>query len=379
MDGTVTLVPCEAYEPAQCRRALEEALLPLGGLDWVKPGMRIGVKANLVSAMEPETGATTHPVLLAALTQLLRERGAAVVIGDSPGGLYTASHLERVYRVCGLSLAERAGAELNRDFTQKAGEFPGGKVLRSFQYTSWLDGCDALINFCKLKTHGMLGMTGAVKNFFGAIPGTMKPEYHFRFPDAMDFAHMLVDLQAYFKPRLHLVDAVTVMEGNGPTAGTPRHMGLVLASACPYSLDAVCADLMGLEKDRVLTQAAAAERGLVPESFPVLGEPERFRASDLRLPPVKSTLFRSLLPGRTGEFLGRTIQRLLEPRPVLTPELCIGCGKCANTCPAKAIAMTGGKPRINRKQCIACFCCQEFCPKGALEARRTPVARLLNK
>lgn len=203
----VVLEACPDYELGHCRTALEAALEPLGGLDWVQPGMRIGIKANLVSAMAPEAAATTHPALLTALTVLLKERGASVVIGDSPGGLYNAAHLDRVYRICGLEQAEAAGAELNRDFGQKAGTFPEGKVLHSFQYTAWLDGCDAILNFCKLKTHGMMGMSAAVKNFFGTIPGTMKPEYHFRFPDAMDFARMLVDLQLYWKPRLHLVDA----------------------------------------------------------------------------------------------------------------------------------------------------------------------------
>lgn len=375
----VVLAACPDYDPAHCRPALEAALSPLGGLDWVKPGMRIGIKANLVSAMAPDTAATTHPALLAALTDLLKARGASVVIGDSPGGLYNAAFLERVYRVCGLDQAERAGAELNRDFSQKAGSFPQGAVLHSFPYTGWLDGCDALVNFCKLKTHGMMGMSAAVKNFFGVIPGTMKPEFHFRFPDAMDFARMLVDLQLYWKPCLHLADAVVAMEGNGPTAGTPRPLGLILASKSPFALDAACADLLGLSPDRVLTQAAAIERGLVPEKLNIQGDLEAYRPASFLLPPTSSTLFRSLLPGKAGETLGRAIQKLLAPRPQLNPAECVGCQKCANICPAKAIEMVQGKPRIRRGQCITCFCCQEFCPKGAMKVGRTAVARLLNK
>ncbi len=368
---------CPDYNADSCSAALEALLA--GALDWVRPGMRIGVKANLVAAAAPETAATTHPALLAALTALLKARGASVVIGDSPGGLYTAAHLERVYRLCGLELAERAGAELNRDFRQKAGVFPEGRVLRTFQYTAWLDDCDGIINFCKLKTHGMMGMTGAVKNFFGVIPGTMKPEYHFRFPAPMDFAHMLVDLQLYWRPLLHLVDAVVAMEGNGPTAGTPHPLGLVLASENPFALDAVCADLLGLTPDRVLTQAAAQARGLIPQDLQINAPLDPFRPASFVLPPTRSTLFRSLLPGRAGEVLGRTIQKLLSPRPQLTPSQCVGCRKCAKICPAKAIEMVRGKPRIHRRKCITCFCCQEFCPQGALKAGRTPLARLLNK
>ena len=366
----VRFSPCPDYSPEHCRQALE---VVVGSLDWVRPGMRIGIKANLVHAAAPEAAATTHPALLKALTELLQDRGADVVIGDSPGGLYTAPWLDKVYRQCGL---EATGAALNQDFSVRPARFPQGRVLKDFTCTAWLDHCDAVINFCKLKTHGMMGMTCAVKNFFGTIPGTMKPEYHFRYPEALDFAHMLVDLQRYWQPRLHIVDAVTAMEGNGPTAGTPRQVGLVLACEDPFVLDRICAPLMGLEPEQVLTIRAAAEQGLgLDAAFPEALRP--WIQADFRLPPTKSTLFRSVLPGKAGEWAGRAFQSLLSPRPELKPGLCVGCGKCAATCPAKAITMVRKMPKIHRNRCIGCFCCQEFCPKGALEARRSPIARLL--
>ena len=369
----VRMQACTDYTPQSCRSALEAVV---GDLSWVQPGMRIGIKANLVSAMAPETAAITHPVLLAELTRMLREKGASVVIGDSPGGLYNAAVLDRVYHVCGLKAAEAAGAELNHDFSVKEGQFPEGDELRSFSYTAWLENCDAIINFCKLKTHGMMVMTGAVKNFFGTIPGTMKPEYHFRFPDPMRFASMLVDLQLFWKPRLHIMDAVEIMEGNGPTAGKPRHMGLLLAAEDPFALDDVCAKLMGLEPKQVLTQRSAMERGLVP-AYETDENWQQFRVEP-ELPPARSILFRSLLPGKAGEVLGRAIQRLMSTRPVLSPQKCIGCGKCAGICPADAIIMVQKKPKFRRNRCISCFCCQEFCPAGALKAERSPVARMLS-
>ncbi|MBQ9967295.1 MAG: DUF362 domain-containing protein [Oscillospiraceae bacterium] len=367
----VSFSPCPDYEPASCRRALETA----ADLSWVRPGMRIGIKANLVHAAKPDEAATTHPMLLRCLTDLLKERGATVVIGDSPGGLYNEATLSRVYRVCGL---HDTGAELNRDFSIREVEYPEGRVLKHFTATAWQDGCDALINFAKLKAHGMMAMTGAVKNLFGLIPGTIKPEYHYRFPEPLDFAHMLVDIQEYQKPQLHLVDAVVCMEGNGPTAGTPRHMGLLLASDNAYDLDQVCVRLLGLEPEAVLTQRAALSRSLVKDlDFPEALLP--YCQADFKIPPTKSNIFKSLLPGKAGDLLGETIGRLIAPRPTLSPTACIACGKCAQLCPARAITMKHKKPHINRHKCIGCFCCQEFCPKGALEAKRPPIARLLSK
>lgn len=118
------------------------------------------------------------------------------------GGLYTAAHLNHVYDVTGLRACEAAGAQLNQNFAQAHGENPAARQARHFQYTAWLDDADAIIDFCKLKAHGQMGMTCAVKNFFGTIPGTMKPEYHYKYPKIEDFADMIVDLCEYFKPRL---------------------------------------------------------------------------------------------------------------------------------------------------------------------------------
>ena len=87
----VSIVSCKSYDAEECRTALTQALAPFGGLDWVKDGMRVVIKVNLVSAMKPEQAATTHPALLCELTKMLRARGASVLLGDSPGGLYTAA------------------------------------------------------------------------------------------------------------------------------------------------------------------------------------------------------------------------------------------------------------------------------------------------
>lgn len=379
----VSLVSCPCYESETCRKALVDVLAPLGGLDFVRPGMRVGVKANLVSFLKPEAAATTHPVLLTELVKLLRERGAEVVIGDSPGGLYTAAYVKNVYRVTGMHEAEKAGAILNEDFSQRTAEYPGAAVAHTFPYTAWLDGCDCILNFCKLKSHGMMGMTAAAKNMFGIIPGTMKPEYHCKYPDPRDFARMLVDLDEYVKPVLSIVDGVMGMDGNGPTAGRPKYIGVVAASPSPHALDLVCAELIGLKREDVPTLEAAYERGLIPESrkeLCVSGDVEAHIVPDFENIRTKNDLlFKNTLPGKLGEWFGKLVQTCLASRPKVEEDACVGCGKCAGICPASAITMEDKLPVIDRRRCIRCFCCQEFCPKGAMKVSRAPVARLLNR
>ena len=379
----VSIVRCAEYSQEECTRALTEVLEPLGGLDWVQPGMKIVIKANLVSAMKPDKAATTHPALLAALTRLLIARGASVVIGDSPGGLYNAAFLNRVYAATGMHEAEEAGAVLNHNFSQNTADFPEAHIAKHFTYTAYLDGADAIISFCKLKSHGMMSLSAATKNLFGVIPGTMKPEYHFRYPDPMDFAGMIVDLNSYFKPRLFLVDAVQTMEGNGPTAGTPRYMGALLAGTDCHRVDLVCAKLIGLDPMAVPTLRAAANFGLCPESadeVEVSGSVGDFAISDFkRIERKRSLQFESILPGKAGKVFGKIAQKALRSSPRLHKSECVGCGLCANVCPAKAIEIVEKKACIDKSKCIRCFCCQEFCPKGAMKVHRPLPARILNR
>lgn len=379
----VSVVPCADYSPAVCRTALETALQAIGGLDFVKPGMKIAVKANLVSFMKPEAAATTHPELIVQLVKMLKERGATVIIGDSPGGLYNSAFVGRVYAATGMHLAEQAGAALNYDFSQKDADFPAAAVLKDFRYTAWLDDCDAIIDFCKVKSHGMMGMSAAAKNLFGTIPGTLKPEYHFRFSDPRDFARMIIDLNDWWKPCLSIADAVVGMEGNGPTAGVPRHIGAVLASENPHWLDLACAKLIGLKREDVPTLEAAYERGYIPaqaDGLTVLGDLDGLTVADFdHLETRNSLLFQNQFKGKAGSAFGAFVSRCMASVPKVEKAECIGCGKCAGLCPAKAIQMKQKLPRIDRSKCIHCFCCQEFCPKGAMKVGRPWIAKILNR
>lgn len=379
----VSIVKCEEYEAASARSALAEAIDAVGGLDWVMPEMKIVIKANLVSFMSPEKAATTHPTLLCALVDMLRERGAEVIVGDSPGGLYTPVFVNRVYKATGMKAVEAAGACLNQNYEIKHAENSDGMVLKEFQYTAFLDEADAIIDFCKLKTHGMMGMSASAKNMFGCIPGVSKPEYHFRFPKHEDFARMIVDLNDYFKPRLCICDAVVGMEGNGPTMGTPRKIGAVLASACPHKMDMVCAELIGLSREDVPTLAAAYERKRIPdkiEELSIFGDPKAFYVSDFQNIPNRSSIeFSKDSTKFFGKLSALFIGKALRSVPALKKNECVGCGVCRDICPAKAIKIEKGKAIIDRSACIRCFCCQEFCPKGAMKVKRPLLAKLLNK
>ena len=377
MSVNVSIVPCPDYEEENVRAALLAALAPLGGLDWVAPGMKIAVKVNLVSRMRPEAAATTHPAPVAALCRMLTERGAVVTVGDSPSGPYNAAWVGGVYSGTGIKAVEESGASLNHDYTVKDIDFAAGKAVKQFPFTAWLDDADAVIDFAKLKTHALTGMTAGVKNFFGVIPGTRKPEMHYLHPSITDFSDLLVDLCSYVSPRLTLIDAVECMEGNGPTQGRPKHMGALIAADTAFNADLLCAHLIGLEADGAPTVRAAIERGLCPDSWEKLdisGDVTPFYRPDFdKLPPREDIKLMS------GTLIGKMAETVFASRPVVDKSVCVGCGHCHEACPTGAASVKGGKANIERKNCIRCFCCQELCPKGAITVHRTWMARMLGK
>lgn len=379
--NNVAVAECHTYEAEECRNALRDALTSIGGLDWVKPGMKIGIKLNLCAAKGPESAAVTHPMLAAELTKILKERGADVILGDSPGGPFVAQYINRLYKATGMTVCSEAGGILNTDLGTTEAVFPQGVSVRRFAYCAWLQECDAVINFCKLKSHGLMGITAAVKNLYGVIPGTYKSEYHFIHTDPTDFADMLVDLNEYVKPALCICDAVDIMEGNGPTQGTARHLGLIMAAKEPYNIDRIGAYLLGVKEKEIPFLTAAIRRNLLSEE-PVFEHTEfldQYRISDFKRSGATASWFmRSPQDRGFKKYAKKILYICMRSKPVCTGQ-CSACGHCAKSCPADAITIRNGRAHINRHKCVRCFCCQEFCPFGAMKVKRSPVARILGR
>ena len=366
-------------------RALVEQMGGMGR--FVRPGERIVLKANLLRAAPPESAICTHPAVVEAVARLVKEAGGTPVICDSPGGaLHKEAVLRSLYEKTGMAAAAAAaGAELSMDSSTRTVSLPEGKVLRQAEIITPVAEADGVIDLCKMKTHVLMSMTGAVKNLFGVIPGLSKVGYHATHPDHETFADVLLDLTGYVKPRLSLMDGILAMEGDGPgSSGTPRQAGLLLASANPLALDTAAGAIMNLPRQDNPVLLAAERRGLTPcrmEDVELIGGTvEELRMADYKFPAsTKSNLMDFLGP------LARPAERLCKKALSQTPRIdgakCVGCGICAKSCPGQAIAMTapGKKARISQKACIHCYCCHELCPQKAVELHQSWLGRLLTK
>lgn len=381
MDNRVSIVRCGTYDNAQVKTALKSALDAIGGLDWVESGMRVAIKANLMMPKKPDGAATVHPSVATAICELLTERGASVVLGDSPGGPYAGAYIKPIYAATGMHAIESCGAKLNDDFGSIESAVSNGRVLPSFPALRFLLEADAIIDLCKIKTHGLMAFTGACKNFFGGVAGMTKSELHYRYSTHEAFAGMLVDLCEFYKPRLSIADAIVAMEGNGPSGGTPRHMDALICSFNPHALDLAASHLMNLSATDVPTLSEAITRGLIPSCAAEL-ETLTNEADGLNgfiVPDFKRIEKRGVEAwGTDNAVVSKLLTRLFARRPKVGNG-CVGCGACASVCPAKAISLHGKRARIDRKKCVRCFCCQEFCPKGAITVYRTRTARLFGR
>jgi uncharacterized protein (DUF362 family)/NAD-dependent dihydropyrimidine dehydrogenase PreA subunit len=369
--SVVSVVACDTYELDAVRQAVAGVLAPLGGIGrFVRPGMRVLLKPNLLTAADPARAVTTHPAIVQAVAELVCEVGGIVLVGDSPAGPIEGNPL--VWRKGGVrEVAERTGATLV--------PFDGveWKRLNGHDYflARPLFEVDLVINLPKLKTHSFTLYTGAVKNLFGAVPGTRKRELHCRAPGIRDFGQVLVDVLELTQPGLALMDGVIGLEGNGPgMGGTPRQYGCLIASVDPVAMDSVIVQAMGYRPGEVLHLVQAGARGLgVSDLESIRVEGDR-RALDFGTVDLPKT--RRYVSVRVPSWVGQVLERAIQLRPHLDASECVGCGRCAEACPPEAI--TPGKPPLfDLDRCIGCLCCAEICPQGAITPRRNLPARLI--
>jgi len=376
MPYEVSISRCATYDEPPLRQAIESALAPLGGLShFISPGQRVLLKLNLLSANVPERAVTTHPALVKVVVRMVQELGATAVVGDSPAGVNTAGAYQALLKKTGIrQVIEETGCEVV-NFDEHTHDVSAEKaaVFKQFTAVTIPEEVDVIIGLPKLKTHQFAYYTGAVKLLYGFLPGLKKAEYHLHAgKDVNRFAELLLDVAETFPPALNIMDAVVGMEGNGPSNGTPRQVGLLAASTSCTALDFVMTHLIGLDPLAVPTVRAAAQRGIGPqalEEITVHGE----ALEDVRVPDYRQvdTLKHAMMP----PWLADLSSWLFATRPLIDKAKCIRCGKCAEICPPHAIAFTKGTlPRINHTPCLRCYCCHEVCPADAIRVARPRIA-----
>ena len=374
----VALIRCEKYDDGQVIHCIKKGIDLLGGTSsFVKPGDKIVLKPNVLIGSDPENCVTTHPVVFRAVGSIFKEAGAIISYGDSPAFGKSEFSLKR-------SGLKEVGDELGfllADFDRgRPVSHKDALLVKKFIIANGVLDNDGLISLPKLKTHGFMRFTGAVKNQFGCVPGFLKGQYHVKLPDPYDFATMLVDLNTLIKPRLYIMDGIIAMEGNGPRSGKTKQLNIILLSTDPIALDATACRIINLNPEFVPTSKLGEKAGLGTyhaENIEIVGEQiDAFIDKSFN---VNRTAPVSAANGRIRTF----IKNKITQRPTIDKAKCTQCGTCVKMCPVepKAVDWVKGDkskpPKHNYDLCIRCYCCQETCPEGAIMIATPWLGKLL--
>ena len=374
----VFIQKCSSYDEIRLNGIFENILNNAASIKNLKPGSKVLLKTNLLIRKKPEAAATTNPLFLRVLANVLLKRGFAVIIGDSPGGLFNKSFLKSVYDTCGICEAFKDMAvELNYNTDISTVKNPGGRKPREFTITKYIQNVDYIINVPKLKTHVAMMYTGAIKNWYGTIAGERKFDYHVVVTGTDDFAQMLIDIYLLNKPHLNILDAVIGMDHNGPAAGKPIGINLVLASEDGFALDATVLQIIGIDPVKVPIMKAALKRNLLSANsagIEIVGELVKdVKINNFVFPDTAHNLAAGT---ETPPLLLKLIESI-KPKVAFNYAECTRCKACFNACHAHAIDFKKGKPRVDHKKCIKCFCCHELCTANAVKIKRSLVLKFL--
>ena len=304
-DSSVSLIRASSYVLDDLRQSVAALLEPLGGMTaFVKPGDRVLLKPNLLTGARPTKECVTRPELVYCVAELVIAAGGKPFLGDGPA--FGSAH----------GVAQANGyLPLMNELNVPIVEFKGlryktiGEEFDHLLLSKEVMEADVVINLPKVKSHVQLTLTMGVKNLFGCVPGKMKAWWHMEAgKDEARFGQMLVETARTISPNLTILDGIIGHEGNGPSNGEPRELGILAASANVFALDRSIVDLLQVAPERVLTIAAARKLGLCPEleeiEFPLLTPtelrfdgwklPETMMAIDFGAPRVLRSTFKHL-------------------------------------------------------------------------------------
>ena len=230
---------------------------------------RVLLKPNIGRDVAPEKGITTHPQVVAAAIDAFREAGAEVAVGESPiSGVTMADAFEH----SGITAIakERDCPLIDMDVRKYVNfDVPEGVVINSLKVCREVAEYDIVVSIPVMKTHMHTGVTLSVKNMKGCLWRRSKVDLHM-LPEAegrddkpLDIA--IADMASVLRPGLSIIDGTIGMEGLGPSAGSPKPLGVVVVGVDAFAADSLACEIMGISAENIphLRMGAQRKYGLI--------------------------------------------------------------------------------------------------------------------
>jgi len=311
------------------------------------------IKPNILGPFPKEKGVTASPEVIKATLDTVKVLGARKVwVGDNPGiGGYGANRHAGI--VSGIATAVgKHFINLGKEWVKVPVK---SKYVRSILIGKKVIEADIIINIARFKTHTLTQITGGIKNTFGYVVGGQKSWLHTRGVGTKKFSELLVDIYAVRIPDLTIIDGLTAMEGDGPSNGDLRPLGVLIASYNGALCDYVISKIIKTNPLKIFQVNYAEKAGLI-DTKRVKIKGDMVYIDDFKLPPLSFPI--------TSYIANSFVFPHIYPKPKIKIELCSNCGSCRKICPTSAMSTF---PVISNDKCIKCYCCQEICPENAIE------------
>ncbi|TXT61417.1 MAG: Pyuvate ferredoxin oxidoreductase subunit delta [Promethearchaeota archaeon] len=375
METKISIVNVNNHKTVQ--KSIVEAIKLIEPLPFnLKEAKSILIKPNLLIAKED---ACTQPSFVEGVINYLFKIGipsSKIKIGDSPGqfkkNAKEVAEEVGIYEVC-----ENYGIEFV-DFEHTAPskeDIKGSKKIEEHYVAKAVKECDVLINLPRLKTHGEATITGAIKNYWGVIPGGLKAKFHLLGKNPGEFGKVITDNYSWItqnKPnRLIIYDLHRIMEGTmGPVSGSIKNWDLILVGTDELALDIAALEIGDFDGKKFVPHIKdALERNLGVSNL------EKVEIKGIPLEKAKKDTPKFNVPNKfmtklASWITSNIVYKITKKIPVLNKHKCIKCGQCAEICPVEGILFKLNHfPEFSRKECISCLCCAELCPQQAISTK----------
>jgi uncharacterized protein (DUF362 family) len=224
----------------------------------IPKGSQVLIKVNLTSEDKLwDKGILTSPLFTQALVEEVQKaRPAEVVIAE---GTAVGQNTKKAFAANGYpDVAKATGARLLDLYDGEYEEVktaPDG-ILKTVRISREVLKADFFINAPVLKTHFASTLTAAMKNLKGTTTYDEKKRFHY-----LNLNQAVAELNQVLKPNLIVIDGTIAMEGDGPIAGTPMDLNMVMGGTDAVAIDTICARIMGIDPEEVAPIVWAKKMG----------------------------------------------------------------------------------------------------------------------
>jgi uncharacterized protein (DUF362 family) len=275
-------------------------------INWktqIKKDSTVFIKPNFTFPYYKK-GITTSPEVLRILLEIIKDRVANVILGESDGGnrSFTANEAFKghdVHKICREVGADLVNlSKLPSVFVKDKIQ---GKEVKVELPKLLLDADTCLISVPVLKVHVITQISLSIKNLWGCYPDTMRGLYH------KNLSHKLALIAKVTSPKMILIDGTYALDGHGPMFGNAKKLDLILVSNNSVVADSLGANIILIHPKSVHHVDISEKEGLGTTNLQEITVNENLTRYRMNFRIEKTLIDRVSIPLFHSENLARLV------------------------------------------------------------------------